>query len=376
MIKVIKKDGTLEDFDIKKVVSAINKSAYRALVEFSEDEINSICAYVNKRVSDLNIDRVSVPFMHNIVESALEQVKPEVAKSYKDYRNYKQDFVKMLDDIYKKSQAIMYIGDKENSNSDSALVSTKRSLIFNQLNKELYQKFFLNNDELQACRDGYIYVHDMSARRDTMNCCLFDVAEVLKGGFEMGNLWYNEPKSLDVAFDVIGDIVLSAASQQYGGFTISQIDKLLIPYAERSYNTFKEKYLSLGLTEEKAEQQTMKDLETDFRKGFQGLEYKFNTVASSRGDYPFITVTTGLATDKFGKLASICLLETRKNGQGKKGNKKPYDFCSNGMRNRHRKPTLKGAFRKDGNFPSVFHLTHWFLLCALNLFILSFCDCP
>ncbi|MBE5746224.1 MAG: anaerobic ribonucleoside-triphosphate reductase [Clostridiales bacterium] len=326
MIKVIKKDGTLEDFDIKKVVSAINKSAYRALVEFSEDEINSICAYVNKRVSDLNIDRVSVPFMHNIVESALEQVKPEVAKSYKDYRNYKQDFVKMLDDIYKKSQAIMYIGDKENSNSDSALVSTKRSLIFNQLNKELYQKFFLNNDELQACRDGYIYVHDMSARRDTMNCCLFDVAEVLKGGFEMGNLWYNEPKSLDVAFDVIGDIVLSAASQQYGGFTISQIDKLLIPYAERSYNTFKEKYLSLGLTEEKAEQQTMKDLETDFRKGFQGLEYKFNTVASSRGDYPFITVTTGLATDKFGKLASICLLETRKNGQGKKGNKKPVLF--------------------------------------------------
>ena len=326
MIKVIKKDGTLEDFNIQKVVNAIKKSAYRALVEFTDAEIKSICNYVNKRVSDLNIDRVSVPFMHNIVESALEQVKPEVAKSYKDYRNYKQDFVKMLDDIYKKSQAIMYIGDKENSNSDSALVSTKRSLIFNQLNKELYQKFFLNNDELQACRDGYIYVHDMSARRDTMNCCLFDVGEVLKGGFEMGNLWYNEPKSLDVAFDVIGDIVLSAASQQYGGFTISQIDKLLIPYAERSYIFFKEKYLSLGLSEEKAEEQAMKDLEIDFRKGFQGLEYKFNTVASSRGDYPFITVTTGLATDKFGKMASICLLETRMNGQGKKGNKKPVLF--------------------------------------------------
>ena len=80
--------------------------------------------------------------MHNIVESALEEVKPEVAKSYKDYRNYKQDFVKMLDEVYKKSQAIMYIGDKENSNADSALVSTKRSLIFNQLNKELYQNIY------------------------------------------------------------------------------------------------------------------------------------------------------------------------------------------------------------------------------------------
>ena len=64
----------------------------------------------------------------------------------------------------------MYIGDKENANADSTLVSTKRSLIFNELNKELYKKFFLTVDELQAIRDGYIYIHDMSARRDTMNC--------------------------------------------------------------------------------------------------------------------------------------------------------------------------------------------------------------
>ena len=74
----------------------------------------------------------------------------------------------------------MYIGDKENSNADSALVSTKRSLIFNQLNKELYKKFFLNVEEIQAINEGYIYIHDMSARRDTMNCCLFDVSSVLK----------------------------------------------------------------------------------------------------------------------------------------------------------------------------------------------------
>ena len=121
----------------------------------------------------------------------------------------------------------MYIGDKENSNSDSALVSTKRSLIYNQLNKELYQKFFMTTEELQACRDGYIYIHDMSARRDTMNCCLFDVKNVLSGGFEMGNLWYNEPKTLDVAFDVIGDIVLSIYRRQmYSIFTELDSKKL------------------------------------------------------------------------------------------------------------------------------------------------------
>lgn len=71
----------------------------------------------------------------------------------------------MLDEVYKKSQSIMYIGDKENSNTDSALVSTKRSLIFNELNKELYKKFFLTVEELQAIREGYIYIHDMSPKR-------------------------------------------------------------------------------------------------------------------------------------------------------------------------------------------------------------------
>ena len=264
--------------------------------------------------------------MHNIVESVLESINPKVAQIYRKYRNYKQDFVSMLDKVYQESQKIMYIGDKENSNSDSALVSTKRSLVFNQLNKELYKKFFLTVDDLQAIREGYIYIHDMSARRDTMNCCLFDVANVLKGGFEMGNLWYNEPKTLDVAFDVIGDIVMAAASQQYGGFTVPEVDKILAPYAEKTYKKRYERYLEMGLTFEKADEEALKDVQNDFEQGFQGWEYKFNTVASSRGDYPFITVTTGLGTGKYEKMASLAMLKIRMNGQGKKSCKKPVLF--------------------------------------------------
>ena len=284
MVRVVKKDHTKEPFNIQKVVIAVNKSANRVLYNFTEDELKSICNHVEGYIHDHHMTEIQIWQMHNIVESALEAVRPEVAKSYRDYRNYKQDFVGMLDSVYQKSQSIMYIGDKENSNTDSALVSTKRSLIFNQLNKELYQKFFMNTEELQACRDGYIYVHDMSARRDTMNCCLFDVASVLKDGFEMGNLWYNEPKTLNVAFDVIGDIVLSAASQQYGGFTVPSVDLLLEPYAERSYKMLTEKYSALGLDPETVEKAVMADILNDFEQGFQGWEYKFNTVASSRGD--------------------------------------------------------------------------------------------
>ena len=325
-VKVIKKDGSLERFNVQKVIDAVGKSAYRALTKFTEDEKKHICQYVVNKVDELETDEIPIPIMHNIVESALEDVKPIVAKSYRDYRNYKQDFVKMMDDVYKKSQSIMYVGDKENANTDSALVSTKRSLIFNQFNKELYQKFFLTTEEIQACRDGYIYVHDMSARRDTMNCCLFDVASVLKGGFEMGNIWYNEPKTLDVAFDVIGDIVLSAASQQYGGFTVPEVDKILEPYAEKSYQRDIDKYVRLGIDRETAESEAYADVVREFEQGFQGWEYKFNTVASSRGDYPFITVTAGIGTGRFAKLATISLLNVRRRGQGKKECKKPVLF--------------------------------------------------
>ncbi len=325
-VKMIKKDGSREAFNVQKVVDAVGKSAYRALTKFTTEEKKHICQYVVDKVDELGQDEVPIPVMHNIVESALEQVKPIVAKSYRDYRNYKQDFVRMLDDVYKKSQSIMYIGDKENANTDSALVSTKRSLIFNQLNKELYQKFFMTTEEIQACRDGYIYVHDMSARRDTMNCCLFDVENVLSGGFEMGNIWYNEPKSLDVAFDVIGDIVLSAASQQYGGFTVPSVDNILEPYAEKSYKTYVDKYTRLGIAPDRVEAEAYADVVREFEQGFQGWEYKFNTVASSRGDYPFITVTAGTGTGRFAKLATISMLNVRRRGQGKKGCKKPVLF--------------------------------------------------
>ena len=243
MIYIIKKDGTREEFNAEKIVTAVNKSAARILYKFSEEEKEFICRFATEKAESLGKKEIPIQDMHNIVEGALERVNPAVAKSYRDYRNYKLDFIHMMDDVYTKSQAIRYIGDKSNANTDSALVATKRSLIFNELNKELYRKFFMNRNELQACKDGYIYIHDQSARLDTMNCCLFDVATVLKDGFEMGNVWYNEPKSLDTAFDVMGDIVLSTAAQQYGGFTVPEVDKILAPYAQKSYEKYIEEYM-------------------------------------------------------------------------------------------------------------------------------------
>lgn len=325
-IKIVKKDGTLEKFNINKVINAVSKSSERVLKNFSNTELEELCDLICQDVLKLNSENIDIFTIHNIVEIALENVSPKVAQAYRDYRNYKQDFVHMLDKVYQENQRIMYIGDKENSNIDSTLVSTKRSLVYNELSKELYKKFFLTVEELQAVNDGYIYIHDMSARLNTMNCCLFDVANVLKGGFEMGNLWYNEPNSLDVAFDVIGDIVMSASSQQYGGFTLPEVDKILVPYAEKSYLYYKKNYTELGVDEVKAHLKALEDVTKDFQQGFQGWEYKFNSVASSRGDYPFITVTTGLSTNMFGIICNEQMFKVRREGQGFKGNKKPVLF--------------------------------------------------
>ena len=340
-MNVVKKDLTVEPFDDQKIVDAVNKSASRVMVELTNDDYKRIIDLVWDELIADDIDEnttCTVEELHNAVESALDEFNPKIAKSYKDYRNYKKEFVHMMDDVFTKSQAIRYIGDKSNANTDSALVATKRSLIFNELNKNLYRKFFMTRDELQACKDGYIYIHDQSARLDTINCCLFRVGEVMKGGFEMGNVWYNEPNSLDTAFDVMGDIILSTAAQQYGGFTVPEVDKILEPYAEKSYDKYFNEYLEIcenvnGIIPEvmdyrceKACEYATEKVKRDFEQGWQGIEYKLNTVGSSRGDYPFVTMTFGLSTTRFGKMASITFLNVHKEGQGKAGNKKPVLF--------------------------------------------------
>ncbi|WP_346938238.1 anaerobic ribonucleoside-triphosphate reductase [uncultured Clostridium sp.] len=332
MIKVIKKDGTLADFDKNKIAMAICKSAERVMINLSEDDIKFVCDNIYFELNEINNkNEISVDALHNMVENALDNVNHSVATSYREYRNYKKDFIGMLDEVYQKSQKIMYLGDKDNSNTDSSLVTTKRSLVYGELNKELYNKFFLTQEERQACRDGYIYIHDKSARRDTMNCCLYDTKSVMTGGFEMGNLWYNEPNSIDTACDVLGDIIMMSASMQYGGWS-TRVDDLLAPYVEKSYEKYKEELLDFGheingtwnlkYIEDLALNKAQRDLE----QGIQGLEYKLNSVASSRGDYPFTTFAIGLSKDRFGKMVSEAVLKVRMNGQGKKNSKKPVLF--------------------------------------------------
>lgn len=211
-MKVIKKDGTLEEYNEQKIINAVNKSAGRVPCTLSANDYGNICNKVFEEIESENFDNEEIPvkFIHSVVEHTLLDLYPDVGYQYQQYRNYKMDFVHMMDEVYEKSQSVRYIGDVSNANSDASMVSTQRSIIYGELNKALYKKFFLNKEELQASNDGYIYIHDMKDRLDSVNCMLFNMGDVIKDGFEMGNIWYNEPKTVDVAFDVISDVAMAA----------------------------------------------------------------------------------------------------------------------------------------------------------------------
>ena len=339
MAKVLKKSGIIEEFNDNKIKKAIEKSAERVVIKLTEKQKEQVCTQVKNSLIYTEI--VPVSTLHNLVETALDTVSPKVAKSYREYRDNKASFARMLDKVYNKKLSLNFIGDRSNANADSAIVTTQRAIVYNELNSELYKKFFLTVEEEKAMSEGYIYIHDRGSRLDSFNCCLADVKAILTNGFEMGNLDYSEPKTLDVAFDLIGDIIMSMASCQYGGYTISEIDKLLAPYAEKSYNKYFAEYFHIidkfydekDLTQQQileyeadAENYAMKKVTREFEQGWQGLEMKLNSVGSSRGDYPFTAVSFGLGKNKFETLCTSVSLKVRKEGQGRKGFEHPVLF--------------------------------------------------
>lgn len=326
-IMVVKRNGNLEKFDPSRIKKAVTSSAERVMVNLTDEALDRIVFKV-RELLETQTSNPTVEQVHSCCEAALETINPLVAKSYREYRDYKKDIVHILDKVYKKAQVITYIGDKECANMDSALVTTQRCLIYNSLNKELYKKFFLTAAEIEACKDGYIYIHDMSARRDTMNCCLFDMANVLKDGFEMSNIWYTEPKSLQTAFNVMGDVIINTTAMQYGGFTVAEVDTVLKKYAKKSYDKWYKEYLDIKGEEyiDEASKYAWDKTVRECEQGYQGVEYKLNTVSSSRGDYPFVTFSFGVDQDKFAKMITKTILNVHKEGQGKKGHKRPTLF--------------------------------------------------
>lgn len=342
-ITIIKKNGTRETFEPEKIIIATQKSANRIAHTWNEKEKKQIINQVVLKIREAGYLEFPIETIHSYVEYALDMVNPKVANQYRSYRNFKQRYLKIFENMEAEEARIRYLGDRSNANKDGKLVATKKSLILGEYETKKYEEFFITEEERAASEEGYIYIHDKDSRLDTFNCCLFDVKKVFQNGFVMGQLSYTEPKSLIVAFHLLGDVILATAAQQYGGFTVPEVDSFLEPYAKLSYEKYYADRISMYLSDHNMDKENANadaldaadsiarsyaytKVEEECTQGYQGIECKLNTVGSSRGDYPFTTFTFGLTTSELGKLISKTILNVHKKGQGKPGYERPVLF--------------------------------------------------
>lgn len=376
-MKIIKKNGTLVDFDGQKIIDAIRKSAERAMVRLTKEQEAEVVAEVAYQCSKYELlmqDDTPVATVHKMVEQALRQVEPTVAEAYANYRNYKQTFVRMMDDVLKYQNEVLYLGDRSNANTDSSTVPTQAALIGDEVRKEFYNEFFLTPEEQQACKDGQIYVHDKNKRLLTYNCCIYDVEHLLENGFELANIAYTKPKHLDTAMGVLKDIIMTAGGSQYGGITIGQVDRVLAKYCEIEYENQKQDIMqdilqccdSSNISVEVVEKRAKDKVKKMLRQGLQMMEYAFNTLSSNRGDYIFVTFTFGLDETEWGREVAHAIMETRINGQGEEGKKKPVLFPKLvylGDKNKHG----KGKFMREDYKYAVYCQAHTMFPDILSL---------
>lgn len=318
-MQIIKKDGLYEDWDNEKIISAVLKAAERVNCSISYAQA---CQVADRCKTKVSSDTRTLK-LHSIVINTLDEMGyTEISNAYQEYRDYKNTYAKSWEQLKNDADTIIFLGDRENANFDSSLISTKGSLVKGSLTKELYQQFYLSNAEKFLTKRGDIYIHDL---RDmifgSVNCCLFDVGNVLKDGFEMSGVKYTEPKTVAAALSVIGDVTLVATAQQFGGFTLAEIDKALLPYVKKSFATNCSKFAELTTDEQKIEEFAIKETIRELEQGFQSLELKLNTVPCSRGDFAFTTLTFGQwginldNQDKFWlKTIGETILNTRKKG--------------------------------------------------------------
>ena len=316
MIKVMKKDGTLEKFTHSKIERAVNKTALRCNVDLIEHELKSIAVAVERElmpVTEGGVRFVPVAHIHETVIEILNKFRPELSKEYESFRNYKKNVKEHFEQMILDTEQLLHNGDKENANRDSYLIDAQKSMsgeIFSVRNMLDYE---LPKSASKAHKDGDIYIHDLRDRLfNSINCCLFDMGNVLRGGFTYNGVTYKEPNSFRTACSMLEDVMNSARLNQYGGFTIPEIDSVLAPYARKTYISYYEKFLAMEVDapERIAEEMTYADIV----QGLESIEHSLHMVNNT-----FITFTFGLDTTKFGKLIAKALLQVRRAGLGTTG---------------------------------------------------------
>lgn len=300
-MKVIKRDGRAVDFDREKIMVAVSKAnkEVKTKERASIEEIKESILYIE----DLAKKRILVEDIQDIIEQKLMEIKKyELAKRYIVYR-YTRALVRKQNTTDESILGLIRNENKElaeeNSNKNTKLASTQRDYIAGEVSRDLTKRMLLPEKISKAHEDGILHFHDADYFiQPIFNCCLINIGDMLDNGTVMNGKMIESPKSFRVACTVTTQIIAVVASNQYGGQSVDMIH--LGKYLRKSYNKFKEEIENKhkGKIKKKIIEELVQErIKEELKAGVQTIQYQINTLMTTNGQSPFVTLFLHLDKD-------------------------------------------------------------------------------
>ena len=300
-MKIIKRDGRVVDYDRQKISIAIEKAnkEVKGREKATKEEIRDIIEYIE----DLNKKRMLVEDVQDLIEEKLMEIgKYELAKKYIVYR-YNRALIRKSNTTDETILGLIRNENKElaeeNSNKNTMLASTQRDYIAGEVSKDLTNRLLLPEKIVKAHQEGILHFHDADYFiQPIFNCCLINIKDMLDNGTVMNGKMIESPRSFQVACTVTTQIIAAVASNQYGGQSVDL--KHLGKYVRKSYDKFKnelqEKYKG-KLSKEMIEEMIQDRVKAEVKAGVQTIQYQINTLMTTNGQSPFVTLFLHLEED-------------------------------------------------------------------------------
>jgi len=312
-MKIVKRDGRIVEYDSEKIRVAIGKANAEVAEEqrVSNEQIEGIIKYVE----GLKKKRMLVEDVQDIIEEKLMELdKFELAKQYIIYR-YTRALVRKSNTTDESILSLIKNSNKdlmeENSNKNAHIASTQRDLIAGEVSKDLTKRILLPEKISKAHEEGILHFHDADYfLQPIFNCCLINISDMFENGTVMNGKLIESPKSFQVACTIMTQIIAAVASSQYGGQSVEI--KHLGKYLRKSYDKFKtkleEKYKGT-LSDEQIEQITQDRLKEELAAGVQTIQYQINTLMTTNGQSPFVTLFLNLEENDPYKKETAMIIE-------------------------------------------------------------------
>ncbi len=300
-MKVVKRDGRTVEYDPEKIRIAITKANndVNECDMASDKEINKIIKYIE----NLKKKRLLVEDIQDIIEKKLVELnKYELSKAYMLYR-YERELIRKANTTDESILTLIKNSNKElmeeNSNKNAVVASTQRDLIAGEVSKDLTKRILLPEKISKAHNDGILHFHDADYfLQPIFNCCLINIKDMLDNGTVMNGKMIESPKSFQVACTVLTQIIAAVASSQYGGQSVDI--KHLGKYLKKSEDKFRKNFLEKykGKIAKNEIEELVKDrLKEELKAGVQTIQYQINTLMTTNGQSPFVTIFMFLDKD-------------------------------------------------------------------------------